>query len=216
MAETYRCFLKPSAAEFICDQDKKTLTVREFEALTPRRERPKLPVNNRMAGAMWQHFSLNKRLKEFGGDPTQTPLLILNRFANWDYVAEMMCGSQSAILEAINCYVATAWFPATLQGYLTIEHGNTAEALTLATTDTGIQAAAIDSIFQRDRNGMRMGCVIVGTFECLPQKIGSSQLSVNSTVAFGALSIVLSQDNESTVIETLTLHKELYQHVFNI
>ena len=82
----------------------------------------------------------------------------------------MMCGNQSAILEAVNSYVATAWFPASLQGYLTIEYGNTAEALTLATTDTGIQATAIDSLFRRDINGMRTGCVTVGTFECLPEK----------------------------------------------
>lgn len=216
MAETYRCFLNSDNVELICDQERKTLTLREFDALILRRDRPKLPVNNKMAGAMWKHFGLHKRLEQLDGDPTLTPLLILNRFANWDYVAEMMCGSQSAILEAVNSYVATAWFPASLQGYLTIGYGNTAEALTLATTDTGIQAAAIDSLFRRDINGMRTGCVIVGTFECLPEKIGSSRLSTGSIAAFGALSIVLSQDSESTVMETLTVHKELYPHDINI
>ena len=148
------------------------------------------------------------------GNPIdQIPLLILNRYANCDYVDGMLHNSVAATVEAINSYVATAWFPASLQGYLTIEYKNHAEALTLATKDIVLQTAAINSLFLRDSSQNKVGGVVVGTFETIPVNIIDHQLSNSKPIAFGALSIISSQDNREKILSVLSKHQELYNNV---
>lgn len=217
MSETVTCLLKEDIVELtdfttsICS----SVAYREFDALIPRRQRAKLSVTSRLAGGLWQYYSLNMRLGNQDADPKNTPLLILNRYANWDYVTEMMCSDIAVTLDAVNSYVATAWFPASIQGYLTIEQGNKAEALTLATDNICMQAAAIDSLFLRNLEGEKIGTVVVGTFECIPSQIGAQAIINGKPAAFGAFSLISSTDSEANIIATLSTHKELYHHVSN-
>lgn len=214
MSETFSCVLHPDFAEL---KESATATVTSvarkcFEARIPRRQRGKLPVASRMAGGIWQHYDLSRRLAMLDADPKETPLLILNRYANWDYVADMMCNDVAITLESINSYVATAWFPASLQGYMTIEQGNRAEALTLATKDIDMQTAAIEGLFLRNLQGEKVGAVVVGTFEAIPEKIGRHCIVHGKPVAFGAFSLISSQDSETAIIAALTIHQELYHN----
>ncbi|MEE4484878.1 hypothetical protein V2T44_18240 [Serratia ficaria] len=214
MSETFSCVLQRHIASL---SEVATATVthvasQDFDGLIPRRQRAKLPVAARMAGGLWRHYGLNQRLTRLGADPKDTPLLILNRYANWDYVADMMCSDIAVTLESVNSYVATAWFPASVQGYLTIDQGNRAEAITLATKDIDMQAAAIDGLFQRNRQGVRSGAVVVGTFEAIPEKIGRHNITQGKPAAFGAFSIISSQDNDAAIVAALMTHQELYQH----
>ncbi|MCC4107175.1 hypothetical protein [Serratia ureilytica] len=214
MSETFSCVLHRDVAEL---RESNTAAVtpvarKEFEALIPRRQRSKLPITSRMAGGVWQHYDLSRRLAILDADPKETPLLILNRYANWDYVANMMCNDVAVTLESVNSYVATAWFPANLQGYLTIEQGNRAEALTLATKDLDMQAAAIEGLFLRNLRGEKVGAVVVGTFEAIPEKLGRHGIVHGKPAAFGAFSLISSQDSETAIIAALTTHQELYHH----
>lgn len=214
MSETFSCVVHHDVVEL---SESATGTVthvarKDFEALIPRRQRGKLPAATRMAGGVWQHYRLDQRLARLDADPKETPVLILNRYANWDYVADMMCDDVAVTLESVNSYVATAWFPASLQGYLTIEHGNRAEALTLATKDIDMQAAAIDGLFLRDLQNNKIGAVVVGTFEAIPEKVGRHDIVQGKPAVFGAFSIFSSQDSETAIVAALTTHQELYHH----
>ncbi|EJR1734663.1 hypothetical protein AO411_2021080 [Salmonella enterica subsp. enterica serovar Sarajane] len=214
MSETFRCVLHKDFAEL---KDSTTATVtpvarKDFEALTPRRQRSKLPVASRMAGGIWQHYDLSRRLAMLDADPQETPLLILNRYANWDYVSDMMCDDVAVTLENVNSYVATAWFPASLQGYLTIEQGNRAEAITLATKDIDMQATAIEGLFLRNLQDEKVGAVVVGTFESIPEKIGRHCIVHGKPAAFGAFSLISSLDSKTAIIAALATHQELYHH----
>ncbi|QDW31682.1 hypothetical protein FFE93_000490 [Yersinia sp. KBS0713] len=217
MSETFTCILKQDVVELtdFTTSVVSSVAYREFDALIPRRQRAKLSVATRLAGGLWQYYRLNGRLESQDADPKNTPLLILNRYANWDYVTEMMCSDIAVTLEAVNSYVATAWFPASLQGYLTIEQSNKAEALTLATNNTHIQAAAVDGLFQRNLQGAKIGTVVVGTFECIPGQIGVHPIANGKPVAFGAFSLISSGDSEADIIATLSTHQELYHYVRN-
>lgn len=214
MSETFSCVLHRDFAEL---RESATAAVtpvarKDFEVLIPRRQRGKLPTASRMAGGLWQHYDLSRRLVALDADPKETPLLILNRYANWDYVADMMCDDVAVTLESVNSYVATAWFPASLQGYLTIEQGNCAEAITLATKDIDMQAAAIEGLFLRDLRGEKVSAVVVGTFESIPEKIGHHGVIHGKPTSFGAFSLISSQDSENAIIAALTIHQELYHH----
>ncbi|CDG22240.1 protein of unknown function [Xenorhabdus poinarii G6] len=215
MPETFTCLLKQDIVELtdLTTSETSLVTYREFDALIPRRQRPKLSTATRLAGGLWQYYDLNNRLENLDANPRNTPLLILNRYANWDYVMEIMSSDMNVTLEGVNSYVATAWFPAGLQGYLTIEQDNKAEALTLATSNICIQAAAIDSLFQQNLQGRRAGAVVVGTFECIPKRIGTHRIIDGKSAAFGAFSLISSKDNEADISATLSIHKELYHHV---
>ncbi|EBW2367043.1 hypothetical protein CBJ60_004481 [Salmonella enterica subsp. enterica serovar Ajiobo] len=214
MSETFSCVLHQDFAEL---RESSTATVtplarKNFEDLIPRRQRGKLPVASRIAGGIWQHYNLSLGLSMLDSDPKETPLLILNRYANWDYVADMICNDVAVTLESVNSYVATAWFPASLQGYLTIEQGNRAEAITLATKDIDMQAAAIEGLFLRNLQGEKVGAVVVGTFESIPEKLGRHCIVHGKPIAFGAFSLISSQDSETAIIAALTIHQELYHH----
>ncbi|MEQ1977501.1 MULTISPECIES: hypothetical protein [unclassified Xenorhabdus] len=217
MSETFTCILKRDVVELtnLTTAVTSLVTYREFDAQLPRRQRPKLSSATRLAGGLWQYYDLNQRLEKLDANPQKTPLLILNRYANWDYVMEVMSSDIAVTLDGVNSYVATAWFPASLQGYLTIEQGNKAEALTLATSNICIQAAAIDSLFQQNLEGERVGAVVVGTFECIPKRIGTRSITEGKSAAFGAFSLISSEDNEADIFATLSIHKELYHHVSN-
>ncbi|SMB45839.1 hypothetical protein SPRA44_600085 [Serratia proteamaculans] len=214
MSETFSCILHSDSVELreIATGTITHVARKDFEGLIPRRQRAKLSVATRMAGGLWQHYGLNQRLMLLDADPKDTPLLILNRYANWDYVTDMMYSDIAVTLESVNSYVATAWFSASLQGYLTIDQGNRAEAITLATKDIDMQAAAIDGLFQRNLQGMRIGAVVVGTFEGIPEQIGRHSIGQGRPAVFGAFSIISSQDSEAEIVAALMTHQELYQH----
>lgn len=217
MSKTFTCILNQDVVKFtnFTTSLDSSMTYREFDALIPRRQRAKLSITSRLAGGLWQYYDLNKQLEGQDADPKNTPLLILNRYANWDYVTEMMCSDIAVTLEAVNSYVATAWFPASLQGYLTIEQGNKAEAITLATKNVHMQAAAIESLFLRNLQGEKIGAVVVGTFECLPKRIGAHNITDGKPVAFGAFSLISSESSKEDISEILSAHKELYRYVKN-
>lgn len=217
MSKTFTCILNQDVVKFtnFTTSLASSMTYREFDALIPRRQRAKLSITSRLAGGLWQYYDLNKQLEGQDADPKNTPLLILNRYANWDYVTEMMCSDIAVTLEAVNSYVATAWFPASLQGYLTIEQGNKAEAITLATNNVHMQAAAIESLFLRNLQGEKIGTVVVGTFECLPRRIGAHNITDGKPVAFGAFSLISSESSKEDISEILSTHKELYRYVKN-
>lgn len=215
MSETYTCTVMKDFVE-ISDINKissSTIPHSEFYALVPRRQRDKISYSTQLACALWQYCQINKRVVSHHADPQNTPLLILNRYANWDFVSEMMCSDIDSTLQRVNSYVATSWFPASLQGFLTIEYGNTAEALTIATSSIKIQAAAIESLFLRDFTNMKIGCVIVGTFESIPAKINAHSIVNSKPATFGALSLISLEDTEDEIITTLSTHQELYRHV---
>ncbi|MCT2388263.1 hypothetical protein [Erwinia pyrifoliae] len=214
MSKTFTCILNQDVVKFTTSLDS-SMTYGEFDALIPRRQRAKLSITTRFAGGLWQYYDLNKQLEGQDADPKNTPLLILNRYANWDYVTEMMCSDIAVTLEAVNSYVATAWFPASLQGYLTIEQGNKAEAITLATNNVHMQAAAIESLFLRNLQSEKIGAVVVGTFECLPKRIGAHNITDGKPVAFGAFSLISSESSKEDISEILSTHKELYRYVKN-
>ncbi|WP_375696637.1 hypothetical protein [Bartonella sp. AP331QHHD] len=214
MIKTFSCYLKKNSMIMFCYQkNKKILSLSEVESLISRRQRSKLSFSNRLAGSLWEYFNLSEYLEQQGGDPHNTPLLILNRYANWDYVSEIMCKDQNIMLQGVTNYIATAWFPASLQGYLTIEYNNRAEALTLATTDIDIQIASVNELFLKNSFGQKYGNLIIGTFECLPKYIGTNALEIKRTIAFGAFSLISSQATKSEIIKTLSFHRELYDYV---
>ncbi|GAA4666735.1 hypothetical protein [Bartonella pachyuromydis] len=214
MIKTFSCYLKKNNMIMFCDQkNKKILSLSEVESLISRRQRSKLSFSNRLAGSLWKYFNLSEHLEQQGGDPYNTPLLILNRYANWDYVSEIMCKDPNVMLQGVTNYIATAWFPSSLQGYLTIEYNNRAEALTLATTDIDIQTASVNELFLKNSFGQKYGNLIIGTFECLPKYIGTNSLEIKRTIAFGAFSLISSQSTKSEIIKTLSFHQELYDYV---
>jgi 3-oxoacyl-[acyl-carrier-protein] synthase II len=60
------------------------------------------------------------RLRVADGKPERIGLFIGNEFGGWRYVEEQISGLYQGDLEAVNPYVATAWFPAAPQGEISI------------------------------------------------------------------------------------------------
>lgn len=209
------CILTKTAAHFREGSSLETeeLSYSNFERLVNRRQRAKISTATHIAAAMFKHFRINDCLEKLNCDPSNTPILICNRYANWDYVADSMYEDVALTLDHVNNYVATAWFPATIQGYLTIENGNTGEAITLSTTDTEIIVAAIQSLFVCDRANTQTGAVIFGTFECLPEQIGTQRITSIRPGAFGAISLILASDNEESIRAAAFKHQELYNDI---
>lgn len=215
MCRTFTCVLSDKQATFadLKGGDVSTMPRKSFDGLIGRRQRGKLSTATRIAGGLYTHFNLTALLEELGADPANTPIVIYNRFANWDYVADAMCDDLRMTLDGVNNYVATAWFPATVQGYLTIEHGNTGEAITIASADPDMKAAAIDGVFGRDASGARKGVVLVGTFETVPGQIGGVTVDDARPCAFGAFSLVTADTTETQIETALSAHQELYSNV---
>ena len=217
MCTTYTCLLDGDEAHFSTsssDQAETVLSRQAFDRIISRRQRGKVSTATRLAAALFEHFKLNDRLRDMRCDPSHTPLIVCNRFAGWDYIARTTCADVEMTLDGINNYMATAWFPAAVQGYLTIEYGNTAQAITLATTDHDLQAATIDAMFARDARGRRAGAVIFGTFECLPGTIGGCDVVGARGAAFGAVSLITSDMDHAAIQSAVATHQNLYPWAF--
>lgn len=207
MQSTYICMLENEKIVFKHQNQHKTISLSEFEKLIPRRQRQKVPMTTKMALALFKQFALEKELVKYGANPQKTPLIVCNRYANWDFVSDAMSSDVGITLNNVNNYVATAWFPASIQGFLTIEYGNKAEAITLATTDKKVLLATVQSFL--DKKDIQ--AIILGTFECFPKTIANQQILKNDSFAFGALTIIPSNTNFNSIQTILNLHQGLYQ-----
>ena len=212
MCITYTCRLDETSAYFV---DTATdvcniLSRRDFERMISRRQLNKISNATQIAAAMFRHFSINDKLLEMGSDPSETPLVICNRYANWDYVADVLSSSIAETMHSVNGYVATAWFPATIQGFLTIENGNVGEAITIASQDESLICATIGSLMPTNRQ--RAGAIVLGTFECVPNKIGGRSVTGQRPTAFGALSLISAKENTTTITATVATHQEMYNN----
>ncbi|EJB0230107.1 hypothetical protein ACUULL_000017 [Vibrio cholerae] len=213
MCKTFQCRLDDDHIVFSEGTGKnlEVMSLAEFDKLIPRRQRPKLSMATKMAYAIFNQYAINLKLKDMGADPKDTPMVICNRFANWDYVADAMSSDIATTINNVSNYVATAWFPATVQGFLTIENGNRGEAVTLATQDTEMLLASIESLFDKGPSGQKQGALIFGTFECLPKEIGGQAISGRSQ-AFGAISLLSGEDTSDTILAAINKHQEIYQY----
>lgn len=207
MQKTYMCVLEEGNIVFKDQFNKTEMTLYEFEKLIPRRQRQKLPMTSKMALALFKQYALNEKLIEIGTDPKNTPLIICNRYANWDFVSEAMTSDIGMTLNNVNNYVATAWFPASIQGFLTIEYGNTGEAITLATEDKELLSATVESFLNKKNNR----AVILGTFECFPKKIANQEVLEGENFAFGMISIISTETTSDAILPIINLHQGLYQ-----
>lgn len=212
MGITYKCRLDEKLAH-LEDTSKKTRNIiprRDFDRLLSRRQLMKISSATRIAQAMFQYFGINDKLREIDCDPTNTPIVICNRYANWDYVADAMSPCIANTMDGVNSYVATAWFPATVQGHLTIENGNVGEAITISTKDTDLIRATIDALMPANTQGN--GALILGTFECVPSKIAGQIVSGKLPAFSGALSLIRSNASAETINLTINSHQELYNY----
>lgn len=210
---TYKCRLDEKFA-YLEDAGKKNINIiarRDFDRLLSRRQLIKISSATRIAQAMFQYFGINDTLRDIGCDPTNTPMVICNRYANWDYVADAMSPCISDTMEGVNSYVATAWFPATIQGHLTIENGNIGEAITISTKDTDLIRATINALMPANAQGN--SALILGTFECVPRKIAGQTVFGKIPFPSGALSLIRSNASAETINLTINSHQELYNYV---
>ncbi|AZE50413.1 hypothetical protein C4K04_4758 [Pseudomonas chlororaphis] len=207
MCITFQCTLEKNTATMLSSEQDHAVILqrRDFERLVNRRQQAKFATATRIAGSMFEYFSINERVSEIGGNPADLPLVICNRYANWDFVADAMSKSVARTLDNVNSYVATAWFPATIQGYLTIEYHNHGEAITIATRDNEMICATIKSLQSTKSNAL-----ILGTFECLPGTIGGSNVAGNRPKAFGAISLISNDDCLDKIHAAVQKHQEMY------
>jgi len=215
MCTTYTCVLKEGTVVIASSNSDSpvSLTRAAFQRLIPRRQRQKLSTATQIAVALFTYFDINEKLRCMGADPRNTPIAIFNRYANWDYVASAMCPDIAVTLDGVNNYVAIAWFPATIQGFLTIEYGNIGEAITIASSDIELQTAAAEGLFARDAEGKRVGSLILGTFECIPDHIGGQMVVDAQAGAFGAISLISADDADDTIPSAIATHQRMYEHV---
>ncbi|MEO9894816.1 MAG: hypothetical protein ABJD13_18855 [Paracoccaceae bacterium] len=182
-----------------------TLSARDIGKFVPRREQRKIPKTAIMAGVLFEHFELNNMIRDLGGDPKQIPLTVCNRYANWDHVADAMAPSAEVTVRGIDSYVATAWFPAAVQGYLTIRYGNTAQAITLSTQSTPIVASMVDHSRQSAPGKM----AILSSFENVPDRVGQSAVTGDKPDPFGAVSLITGQDTVADIQTALAQHNKI-------
>lgn len=219
MCTTYSCVLEAAGARFRAVEDHDPVVLEDFlppksfNGLVSRRQQAKVAMGTRIAEALYARYAVAEKIRGLGGDPADTPLVICNRFANWDYVAETMRPDVGDTLDGVNSYVATAWFPATVQGWLTIEHGNKGEAITLASRETELTLAAILSLFRVDAGGGRVGVVVLGTFECVPAAIGGQPVAEARPAAFGALTVIAASCAEDEIRAAVEAHERMYADV---
>lgn len=207
MQTTYICVSQQNDVIFETHSDITKMSFTDFEKLIPRRQRQKIPMTTKMALAIFKKYALDEKLISMGADPKNTPLIICNRYANWDFVADIMVPNIEMTLNNVNSYVATAWFPASIQGFLTIEYGNTGEAITLATEDKTLLTATVENFL----NKKNVHAVILGTFECFPKKIANQNILVGHDFAFGAISLISHQASSDLILSTINIHQGLYQ-----
>jgi hypothetical protein len=171
--------------------------------MVPRRDQQKLPQAAILAGTLFEHFGIPAMIRDLGGDPTNTPLIVCNRYANWDYVAETMVPDALRTSRNINSYVATAWFPAAVQGYLTIRYGNRGQAITLATQDEEMIAGTVEAL--RDTSYSEIA--ILSSFETVPARIGQSIVSGDRPATFGAVTLVTANHTTKAILDALSEHR---------
>lgn len=210
MSMTYKCRLYEKFAhmEEISSGTINIINRRDFDCLLNRRQLMKISTATQIALAMFKYFSINDKLCELDCDPTNTPIVICNRYANWDYVADTMSSCIENTMDGVNSYVATAWFPATIQGYLTIENSNVGEGITISTKDTGLISATINALMPENH-----GALILGTFECVPKQLAGQTVTGKFPVFSGALSLIKSSTSAETIDSIINSHQELYNHV---
>lgn len=209
---TYKCCLDAKLAYFEDTYKKTNSTIsrRDFDRLISRRLLSKVSITTRIALGMFRHFSINDKLRAIGCDPNNTPMVICNRYANWDYVAEAMSPSIADTMNNVNSYVATAWFPATIQGHLTIENSNVGEAITISTKNKDLIRATIEALMPiSDHN---TGGVILGTFECVPSQIAGQNVTGERPTFFGVLSLIPSRHSTETINRVVDTHQEMYSN----
>ncbi|MEO9514575.1 MAG: hypothetical protein ABJH45_02405 [Paracoccaceae bacterium] len=181
------------------------LSAREIGKFVPRREQRKIPQAAIMAGVLFEHFELNSMIRDLGGNPERIPLVVCNRFANWDHVADAMAPSPVVTASGIDSYVATAWFPAAVQGYLTIRYSNTAQAVTLSTTSNPIIATTVDHL-RHDAVG---GMAVLASFEYVPKRVGQSPVAGDVPQLFGAVSLITAKDSVVEIETALSQHRAI-------
>jgi 3-oxoacyl-[acyl-carrier-protein] synthase II len=108
-------------------------------------------------------------------------LLVGNCTGGWSYVEPMMYGLHTEGMEAINPYVATAWFPAAPQGEISILHGMSGYSKTVAADRLSCGYALELSLWLIRSN--RVDAVLVGGAES-----PLSPLVLNSFYQSGQLS----------------------------
>jgi hypothetical protein len=177
----------------------------ELAGLVRRRDQKKLPKAAIMAGVLFEHFTIPDLIRSLGGDPNDTPLVICNRYANWDYVEEMMAADPVRTANNVDSYVATAWFPAAVQGYLTIRYDNKGQAITLATKDIDVIGATVECVRPPE------GVAILASFETVPSVIGGSPVIGDRPKAFGALSLITREHTPDQILELVKDHQMMYR-----
>lgn len=183
---------------------KETLAANALNKLVSRRDQKKLPQAAVMAGVLFEHFNVPDLILSLGGDPQDTPLVICNRFANWDYVCELMTADPVCTAQNVDSYVATAWFPAAVQGYLTIRYGNKGQAITLATADSEAIAATVGAF--RPSSGV----TVLASFESVPGNIGSSSVMGTRPTPFAAMSLITNDHSPEQVMAMVDMQRAMY------
>ncbi|MDX1472623.1 MAG: hypothetical protein R3309_00550 [Reinekea sp.] len=181
------------------------LAVSSLTKLVSRRDQKKLPQAAIMAGVLFEHFNMTDLIQSLGGDPHNTPLVICNRYANWDYVRELMAADAVRTAQNVDSYVATAWFPAAVQGYLTIRYGNVGQAITLATEESDVIAATVETFMPAS------GVTVLASFESVPAVIGSSAVEGNRPRPFGAISLIPHDHSAEQILTFVKTHQAMYR-----
>lgn len=185
--------------------EQETLANASVTKLVSRRDQKKLPQASIMAGVLFEYFSLCDLIQSMGGDPHNTPLVICNRYANWDYVCELMAPDAARTSQNVDSYVATAWFPAAVQGYLTIRYGNVGQAITLATEEADAISATVETF--RPCSGV----TVLASFESVPLMIGSSIVDGERPRPFAAISLITNDHSAEHIAAMVKAQQAMYR-----
>lgn len=139
-------------------------------------------------------------------------IFIGNNYASWDYVEEQMYGLYRGDPDAINAYVATAWFPAAAQGELSIRNKIHGISKTFSADRVSSALALEFSLDMLEQSKIEGG--IVGGYESLCSNVITSSLKKASIIgdandaSAGAAAIYLSkhaivQENGGASVEIL-------------
>lgn len=214
MCRTYECnYINGQAVFNNQNNEEQILSLQSVDELIGRRNLSKISTATKIAGALYEKYNLDEYIREAGGNPYDTPIVISNRYANWDYVSQDVFSDISMTIESTNNYVATAWFPATIQGYLTIKYGNKGQAITLSTTDSEMMVSSIESMFNKDESGMKTGTLIYGTYESIPERIAGNKVTNIEPRTFGITSVFTHNDCVETIRDTVEAHMVKYNNV---
>ena len=146
-------------------------------------------------------FSTESLMKKINLSPEQkekTGVFLGNNYAGWAYVENQMYGLYTGEDNAINSYVATAWFPAAAQGELSIRNNLFGISKTFS-LDQLSSAVALD--FAIDMlHSKKIDYAITGGHESLTSPIIISSLAAEGRIGYqypaseAASSIVITND----------------------